>query len=656
MRKLIKPGKTLGSYPEKPRQQSTILKSIKYYLHLPSSLFGTAYTRPYKQFVKKINLAEVDFKTLSDEAFYKKIKEHRAQLSLQDINPNLSAISFALVKQTVSRTLGITPFNTQLIAASMIYDGKLVEMATGEGKTLTAGISAAAVALAGIPVHLITANDYLVARDAETLAPLYTALGLRVGVIVQGMDTAARKQAYSCNITYCTAKELVFDYLRDQIALEVVENTLHLQSLKLQKKPINTLLNGLYMAIIDEADSILIDEAKVPLLISKNSQHSGMLSFFEQVLSAAKTLQINDDFILNSASKSAELTESGKQKIADKANLYSAIWNSDLYREEMICQALAALYCYKRDQQYLVTEQGIEIIDEITGRLSPGRVWSKGLHQIIELKEGCKPSGELITMTQMTYQRFFSRYLQLGGMSGTLLEAKQELYSTYDLQMKKVPLRLPSQRKMLAIKLFANNVSMWAAAVKRIQEVYATRQALLVGTDSVEDSEHLSQTLTKLNIPHQLLNARQSEQEAQIIATAGQVGQITISTNIAGRGTDIALSKEAKAVGGLHVLSCQHNLSKRIDRQLVGRCSRQGDPGSAQMFYSLDKIKLYQNLPNWIVSKIGTNGIKRPAWLINLLMYIPKWIEEYHQREQRFALFKHDMSMEEKAPSLNSKK
>jgi preprotein translocase subunit SecA len=652
----IKPGISLGSYPEKPRQNSPLLKQIKHYLHLPANLFGAAYTLPYQQFEKNIHHAEQSFKTLSDASFYEKVIEHRAQLSINVIDAKLSAVSFALVKQAAIRTLGITPFSTQLIAASMIYDGKLIEMATGEGKTLTAGLSAASVAMTGIPVHLITSNDYLVKRDAKTLAPLYQALGLTVGVVVQGMDMQARKEAYACNITYCTAKELVFDYLRDQIELGEIENTLHLQSMRLQGFAINTLLHGLHMAIIDEADSILIDEAKVPLLISKSNQHQGMLNFFEQVLSVAKTLQLNDDFNLHQPTKTAALTDLGRQTIASKANLNSAIWNSDLYREEVMCQALAALYCYHSNKQYLITKQGIEIIDEITGRVSPGRVWSKGLHQLIEIKEGCKPTGELSTLTQMTYQRFFSRYLRLGGMSGTLLEAKQELYSTYQLQMKKIPLRLAGQRKILPSKLFNQQATMWDAVISRIQTIYATKQPLLVGTDSVADSEWLSANLTRLNIPHQLLNARQNEEEACIIAKAGQIGQITISTNIAGRGTDIVLSKEAKALGGLYVLSCQHNLSKRIDRQLIGRCARQGDPGCAEMFYSLDKIHLFQQFPNWLKAIIGKNGIKKPASIINLLMTIPKWMDEYHQREQRYALFKHDIAMEESAPSLNSKK
>ena len=660
MLNLVKPGISLGSYPEKPQLNSALLKRIKHYLHLPSNLFGTTYTLPFKQLVHKINQAELAFKTLSDAAFYEKIVQHRAQLSINKIDTKLSAISFALVKQAATRALGITPYSTQLIAASMIYDGKLIEMATGEGKTLTAGLSAACVALAGIPVHLITSNDYLVKRDAQTLAPLYEALGLSVGVVVQGMDVKARKLAYACNITYCTAKELAFDYLRDQIALQHVENKMHLQSMKLQGNPANTLLHGLHMAIIDEADSILIDEAKVPLLISKNNQHQGMLNFFEQVLSVANTLKLDTDFTLQRSIKASTLTDLGRHKIAEKVNLYSAIWHSDLYREEVMCQALAALHCYHSDQQYLITKQGIEIIDEITGRVSPGRVWSKGLHQLIELKEGCKPTGELSTLTQITYQRFFSRYLRLGGMSGTLLEAKQELYSTYQLQMKKVALRLPSQRKILPSKLFSTQSAMWIAAIKRIQAIHASKQPLLVGTDSVADSEQLSKKLMQLNIPHQLLNARQNEEEALIIAKAGQVGQITISTNIAGRGTDIALSQEAKALGGLFVLSCQHNLSKRIDRQLIGRCARQGDPGCAEMFYSLDKIhlyqRLYQHLPIWLTAKTSTNGIKKPASLINLFMNIPKWLEEYQQREQRYAMYKHDIAMEERTPSLNSKK
>ena len=655
MSNLVKPGISMGSYPEKIRRQAPLFKAIKYCINLPITLFGSRYTLSYRRFAKKIEEAAKKYTALSEAEFEQVIFDHRAQLSIKKINSDLTLETFALVAHATHRALGIKPFHTQLMAARMIYDGKLVEMATGEGKTLAVGLGCACAAMAGIPVHAVTSNDYLVKRDAEGLAPLFQKLGLSVSYVCQGMDTEERTLAYAANITYCTAKELVFDYLRDQISLKNIPNTLHLETLKLSGTPINTMLHGLHMVIIDEADSILIDEAKVPLLISKSSQHEGMISFFEEVLAAAKSLKSGQHYVLNEAGKSAELTNEGWSHANTKSNFDGAAWNSQIYLEEVLCQALAALHCYQRDKHYLVTEQGVEIIDEITGRVSPGRVWSRGLHQLIELKEGCKPTGELITITQITYQRFFSKYLSVGGMSGTLIEAKKELFDTYELLIKKVPLRLPSKRNIKPTRLFPNQAAMWDAVLTRVQAVYKRKQPLLIGTDSVLDSQNLSNLLTQLKIPHQLLNARQNQEEALIISQAGQVGQITISTNIAGRGTDIELSEAAKSLGGLHVLSCQHNLSKRIDRQLIGRCARQGNPGVAEMFYTLDKINIYRHLPSWLITNIGSNGIKTPTWFINFMISIPKWIDEYHQREQRYALHKHDIAMEENTPSLNSK-
>ena len=663
MQKLVKPGFSLGNYPEKKPIDAPFLKWLSQTIQLPNVLFGARYIQPYRQFIAQIAQAEAALTQLDDVKLNQKVFEHRTQLSIQESNEALTATTFALVKQTATRVLGITPFHTQLMAARIIYDGKLVEMSTGEGKTLTAGIAAASVAMTGVPVHLITSNDYLVERDAHTLTPLYTALGLTVGFVKQGMEVAARKQAYACNITYCTAKELVFDYLRDQITLQQYDSHLHIQAAKLAGKTNNTLLRGLCMAIIDEADSILIDEAKVPLIISKPSQNASMTAFFVQALNVAQTLDYQDDFKLHVPNKSAILTDAGRAKIRAVADLQGAVWNSDIYLEESMCQALAALHFYHHNQQYLITKDGIEIIDEITGRVATGRVWSRGLHQMIELKEGCKLSGELVTMTQMTYQRFFTRYLRLGGMSGTLLEARKELFETYNVQMKQVPLRLPSQRTIFPSQLFETQQDLVQSVIHSINAIHATGRPILIGTDSVVDSEALSEKLHALNLPHQVLNARQNAQEAYVVELAGQVGNITISTNMAGRGTDIPLSPQAKALGGLHVICCQHNASLRIDRQLIGRCARQGNPGSAQHFSALEKMHIYRNCPNWLinllVTKTGTNQKStsaKPNWLVNFFIRLPKWIDEYQQREQRLALLNYDKAMANNAPSLGSKK
>jgi preprotein translocase subunit SecA len=640
------PGVVLGNYPEKPKTEPTFVARLKRKLQTPFVVYGSTSVSQYQAFIQQIAAFAPDFQHVSEAKIKERLRELQGLLSMHGFTDSLLAELFAIIKKTCERELGHIPYDTQLIAARIMLDGKLAEMATGEGKTLAAGICVAAAALAGIPVHLITSNDYLVTRDAESLSPLHRALGLSVGTVVQGMKTEERKQAYACNITYVTAKELVFDYLRDRTSGSRARTSLHHRVAQLSGQTPNTFLRGLYMAIIDEADSILIDEARVPLILSQSVLQDAQVEYHSTIFALASTLISQQDFVLNQRILSAELTESGLQKLYAERQKLGQLSHNKMHLEETMCQALAALYLFQRDKHYLVRDDAVHIIDEITGRISPGRVWSRGLHQLIELKEHCKPSGEMVTAAQITYQRFFPRYLRLGGMSGTLSESRAELFSLFDLKIVKVPLRKPSQRVILPTRIYRDRPALWAAVTKRVIALHKNGHPILIGTDSVADSEVLSEQLKQAGLAHEVLNARQDQREANIVAQAGQAKQITVSTNIAGRGTDIALGNGVEALGGIHLISCQHNPSRRIDRQLIGRCARQGKPGVAETLISMDKPLIADLFPKWVIKLAGKSGFSRPQWLVMLVLRLPQWLEEAHQRAQRQEMMQHDARIE----------
>ena len=643
------PGILLGAYPERRPAADEKFNRLVERARAALAAGGGFARRRYRRFLEQVKAADAAIAAMRPAMLSRRLASVRSMLARDGLTDQLVAEAFALVNATCAREIGVRLYDTQLLAARIMLDKRLAEMATGEGKTLAAGLCAATAALAGIPVHVITANDYLVARDADTLRPLYTSLGLTVGCVTQPLDAPARQRAYACDITYCTAKELVFDYLRDWIIRGRVRGDLHLRAGQLGAAAAGapgTLLRGLCMAIVDEADSILIDEARIPLILSETSANEAQLSYYQQALRLAAQLEGGRDFALNRQNMAAELTDAGHAAVERCAAALGAVWTNRMHREEAVCTALAALHLYQRDRHYLVRDGEIHIIDETTGRLAAGRVWSRGLHQLIEVKEGCKPSRELVTAAQITYQRFFQRYLRLGGMSGTLWEARAELHSMYGLPIVKVPLRCASQRRVLLTRLYPDRDAQWRAVVARIAKVSRGGRPVLVGTDSVADSESLSERLTAAGLAHAVLNARHDQEEAAIIARAGEPGQITVATNMAGRGTDIPLGAGVAGRGGLHLLCCQHNASRRIDRQLLGRCARQGDPGSAETLIALDKPLISHLLPAWLHRCVGQNGLARPAWLVTLIVRVPQILEEQHQRVQRRDLLRQDARSE----------
>jgi preprotein translocase subunit SecA len=607
--------------------------------------------------VKRAMRRSKEIANLSDAEVGQLTLRLRAQMSRDGLAGDLIVEALGLVSFVSQKTLKIEPFESQLLAASVMLDDRLAEMATGEGKTLAAGLCAATAALAGVPVHVMTSNDYLVVRDAESLRPLYAALDLKVDFVTQAMSAERRRTAYRADITYCTAKELVFDYLRDTMVRRGANSDLHFRVGRMSSQTASRrelVMQGLCMAIVDEADSILIDEARVPLILSANPGTPGQYRHHSRALSIAEKLDAATDFRLDASRMMATLNECGRVKLEHIALSFDSVGRNRLHREELVCQAIAALYLYQRDKHYLVDHGTITIIDEMTGRLAPGRVWSRGLHQIIECKEDCQATDEQVTSAQITYQRFFQKYLRLGGMSGTLREARGELRAVYGLDVVRIPLRRPDAREILPTVIFPDRPAQYRAVVAEVQRRQTAGQPVLIGTDSVAESEQISACLEGNGIAHTVLNARQDKDEAEIVARAGMTGQVTVATNMAGRGTDIPLGPGAAERGGLHVISCQHNSSRRIDRQLVGRCARQGDPGSAQTFLCLEQPLLKATIPASVRTLVTRrDGAARPRWLIRLISRLPQMLEENRQRGQRRDLLKQDLELDQKLATID---
>jgi preprotein translocase subunit SecA len=506
-------------------------------------------------------------------------------------DPIAVAEAFAVIREASDRVLGLRHFDVQLIGANIMLGGMIAEMDTGEGKTLTATLAATTAALAGVPTHVVTVNDYLATRDAEQLRPLYEFLGLRVGVVTQETPFEEKQAAYACDIAYCTNKTLAFDYLRDRLTLGRRGGNLR-SKFGAISGPANSagqlLLRGLHFAIVDEADSILVDEARTPLILSRDLKSTTDEAVFVQALDIAGALQEAQDYIVHFDERRVDLTASGRARVAELARPLGKLWQVASQRDEWALQAITANRFFNRDEHYILREGKVEIVDEYTGRVMADRFWSDGLHQMIEIKEGCAVSGVRGAIARMTYQRFFRRYHRLGGMTGTGAEVADEFWRVYRLAVVRVPTNRPSQRRLLPDRVLPTEVEKWRAIAETIAEYHRRGAPVLLGTRSVSASRKASETLAAAGLDHVVLNAGQDGAEAEIVAAAGRRGRITVATNMAGRGTDIKLDAEALALGGLHVVMSERHDARRIDRQLAGRCARQGQPGCFQSILSLE--------------------------------------------------------------------
>jgi preprotein translocase subunit SecA len=568
--------------------------------------------------------------------------ELRRRLGAEGLVEDLVVRAFALVREAASRTLGMRPHDEQVVGGFVLLRGMLAEMETGEGKTLTATLPASVAALAGIPVHVVTSNDYLAARDAEIMGPVYRALGLTVASVTASVvDPRARRAAYACDVVYTTNKQVAFDYLRDSLVRGGVRGRLPLELERLrggEARIDRLLLRGLCFAIVDEADSVLVDEARTPLILSRLAADTGEERVFRQALDLAARLERGRDFRVDDRGREVSLSETGRRFLETLCEELSGPWRGPRRREELVRTALVAVHLFARDRHYLVREGRVEIIDAHTGRTMPDRAFEHGLHQLIEAKEGCAVTGQRETLARISYQRFFRRYLRLAGMTGTAREVAGELRSVYGLEVVRIPTVRPVRRRRDPDETFATAPAKWRRVVDRVLEIHASGRPVLVGTCSVASSEHLSALLDAAKLPHNLLNARQDAEEAEVVARAGERGRITVATRMAGRGTDIRLGPGVAQLGGLFVLATERSEARRIDRQLRGRCGRQGDPGSCAAILSLEDELPALYWPAWLrgaLAPLARNGRPLPGWLAKSLMYLPQIAVEARYRRMR---------------------
>jgi preprotein translocase subunit SecA len=551
--------------------------------------------------------------------------------------------AFALIRETSRRILGLYHHKVQLLGALAMARGAVAEMETGEGKTLTATLTVGAAGLAGIPVHVVTVNDYLAERDAATMRPLFDRLGLSVGVLKHGIPPPERRRIYRRDIVYASNKEITFDYLRDRVKLGGPPQN---AALKLRQflDPMGQgelpVMRGLHFAIVDEADSVLIDEARTPLILSRETDAESERIWAETAWLLARQMFEGRHYKLHRRERRIELTDRGKARLETLGLQRGGIWANRIRREQAVTQALTARYLFTRGDQYIVSDGKVVIVDEYTGRIMEERSWNDGMHQLVEAKEGVEITPRKDVLARITYQRFFRRYRHLAGMTGTAREVASELSTVYRLNVVSIPTNARSKRRFQRMQLFPTAVARWRAVAERALALSRAGRPVLIGTRSVEASEQASEHLHELGVEHDLLNARNEAEEAEIIARAGEAGRVTVATNMAGRGVDIALGEGVAERGGLHVILTERHDSKRIDRQLVGRTARRGEPGSSQPMLSLqDGILEHTSAgKGWLATVARMpGGIGRLAARI-LFRRAQKRAERNHARARRILL------------------
>ena len=576
-------------------------------------LFDKIAIKRYARIADKVIALEETMKSLSDDELRAKTDYFKEQLRNGKKLDDIKVEAFAVAREAARRTIGEFPYKVQIIGSLALHAGDVAEMKTGEGKTLTATMAVYLNALAGKGVHVVTVNEYLSERDANWMGQIYRFLGLTVGVNLRAKTTSEKKEAYLCDITYTTNSELGFDYLRDNMANSMA----------------NRVLRGLEFCIVDEADSILIDESRTPLIISGGARASA--SQYTVADRFVKALRKNVDYEIDVKDKTVNLTDSGNAK-ADQMfgikNLYDPQYADLVHR---IHNALRANYIMARDVDYLVDQEGqIQIIDQFTGRVLQGREWSDGLHQAVQAKENVEIKQETITMATITYQNFFRLYKKMAGMTGTAKTEEEEFRKIYNMRVVCVPTNRPVIRIDALDYVYAHKGPKLAALIKEVKERHEKGQPILIGTVSVESSEEVSKLLTEAGLPHEMLNAKNHAREAEIIKDAGKKGAITLATNMAGRGTDIKIDDEVRALGGLCVFGTERHESRRIDNQLRGRSGRQGDPGFSRFYVSFDDELLVRfaadNMRKFIEKNFGDEALEAKM-VTNVITSAQKRIE-----------------------------
>ena len=633
-----------------------------------TKIFGTHSDRELKRItplVDKVESYRDEMKALSDEELRGKTKEYKERLEKGETLDDLLPEAYATVREAASRVLGMEHYRVQIIGGIILHQGRIAEMKTGEGKTLVSTLPAYLNALEGKGVYIVTVNDYLAKRDSEWMGKVHEFLGLTVGVVLNDMSNDERRDAYNCDITYITNNELGFDYLRDNMVIYKEQ----------------LVQRGLHYAIIDEVDSVLIDEARTPLIISGQSGKSTKLyeacDILAQQLTRGEDVpeyskmdaimgieqEETGDFIVNEKDKLVNLTQQGVEKVEKFFHIDNLADPENLEIQHNVILALRAHYLMFRDQDYVVKEDQVMIVDEFTGRIMPGRRYSDGLHQAIEAKEHVKVKRESKTLATITFQNFFNKFEKKAGMTGTALTEEKEFRDIYGMDVIEIPTNRPIARIDHQDAVYKTKKEKFKAVVEEVKEAHEKGQPVLVGTITIETSELISGMLKREGIPHTVLNAKFHEQEAEIVAQAGQHGAVTIATNMAGRGTDIKLDEDAREAGGLKIIGTERHESRRIDNQLRGRAGRQGDPGDSQFFISLedDLMRLFGSerlmsvfnalgVPEGeqIQHKMLTSAIEKAQEKIEYNNYgIRKNLLEYDQvnNDQREIIYKERMSV-----------
>ena len=603
-------------------------------------IFGSRNDRALKRLdpiVARINDCEESCRALDDARFPERTAELRQRIAAGETLDDILVEAFALVREASRRTVGLRHYDVQMVGAIVLHRGNIAEMMTGEGKTLVATCPAYLNALGGGGVHVITVNDYLASRDAEWMSPIYSLLGLKIGVIQSDMDNAARREAYAADITYGTNNEFGFDYLRDNMKSRLED--------QVQRRN---------FAILDEVDNILIDEARTPLIISGPSE--GNIGKYARADDVARRLKQDTHFEVKEKESQAILTEEGIEAAQEMVGVESFYHGKNMEWPHLLEQALRAHYLFKRDVDYVLDagesgQREVIIVDEFTGRLMPGRRWSDGLHQAVEAKERIGIRAENQTLATITFQNFFKLYDKLAGMTGTALTEAGEFLKIYGLDVMVIPTNRPLVRLDENDRIYANEKDKFTAVIDDIVESFKAGRPVLVGTTSIEKSERISDVLKRRGIDHEVLNAKQHAREAEIIAKAGQPSRVTIATNMAGRGTDIKLGEGVTGSGGLHIIGTERHEARRIDNQLRGRSGRQGDPGVSRFFLSLEDDLMRKFAGPRVKELLSKLGLKdgqaiEHKWVTNAVERAQKKVEE-RNFEIRKRLLEYDEVMNE---------
>ncbi len=599
------------------------------------------------------------YRQLSSEKLAREVKRLRIALKKEGFSFNSVAETFALIREYGRRCLNMNHYRSQLIGGKVMLDGMVAEMETGEGKTFTATLPAITAALAGMRVHVVTVNEYLARRDSEWMEPLYSGMGLSVAAIRQSLNVAERRRVYESDIVYCTNKEIVFDYLKDHLETQAIRGPAALAVERLCSGDVQQrrIAGGLCFAIVDEADSIFIDEAVTPLVISGEGNNQFEQTVYAAALMLADSLVKDVSYTVDTYDRQLQLTPEGCRQLERRGREMAGIWAGRRQREFLVEQALRALHLFQRDRHYVVVDDRVQIIDLYTGRILEGRSWENNLHQMIECKEGCPLTGSRENLARITYQRFFRRYQRLAGMTGTAREVRRELWNVYNLPVVEIPSRKENVRRKLKTRFFTTESEKLAAIVESVKRFHGEGRPVLIGTPVLAVSEKLALLLRKNGMECRVLNALQDKQEAEIVAMAGQSGQITVATNMAGRGTDIVLGPGVEALGGLHVIATEMHSAARIDRQLFGRCGRQGDPGSCQLFISFEDDVL-GGLRRSVFGGWLKQGIKSSNPLSRVVLFVSAKILQLQLERQgavtRRLLLRQDEQLE-KTLSLSGK-